>query len=411
MATATKAKTAPKKGNTGKTVAGIKVPKKKVVVRRGHLADEKYTGTEPVWDTERALTFDDATFDHHLRRSFTYYNYHFSVKDLKPALVAWLQEQQHFEISKSDLTKVIKSRWVPITACSIISAHNVGMPLKPRALQYLETAMRDVCEKYDYYNEAGDDEEKAEETKQAPVKITIQDRLNEKMHEVIGEIEGWYDEVIMGNDYAPKTYDHLTITNTPQALVGKITAFFEQAKSALEEAQTSKDEQIKEAYSHMKAKDFKRHYAFFDSVIEDCQRYAQAKKTTRKVRAKKTPSKEKLVAKVKYCKDNSQLKLVSINPVDIIGAQELWVYNVKTRKLGKYVPDQYAGSLGIKGTTIIGFDEFKSVCKTLRKPEQQLLEFMKSSKVQVRKFLDGIKATETRMNGRLNADIMLLKTQ
>jgi hypothetical protein len=50
------------------------------------------------------------------------------------------------------------------------------------------------------------------------------------------------------------------------------------------------------------------------------------------------------------------------------------------------------------------------VSKTLRKPEQQISEFMKSSKVQLRKFLENIKATETRLNGRVNAEVLLLKT-
>ena len=46
----------------------------------------------------------------------------------------------------------------------------------------------------------------------------------------------------------------------------------------------------------------------------------------------------------------------------------------------------------------------------LRKPEQQLVEFMKNSKVQLRKYMYTIKATETALNGRINADVMLLKT-
>jgi hypothetical protein len=271
--------------------------------------------------------------------------------------------------------------------------------------------MAEVLIKYDLYNEEEDEEKEdtSSDVKKAPVKVTIQDRLNEKLSEIVSELEGWYDEVIMGRDHEPKVYEHLTVMNTPQAMVGKISAVYQRVKDELVGAQAGEDEQLKEAYRHYKAKDFKRHLAWLDKVIDDCDRYAQAKKTTRKVRAKKMPSKEKLVGKLKYCKDNTQLKLVSINPVDILGAQELWVYNVKTRKLGKYVPDQYSGGLGVKGASLIGFDEIKSVSKTLRKPEQQLGEFMKSGKVQLRKYLENIKATETRMNGRINADTMLLR--
>jgi hypothetical protein len=94
-----------------------------------------------------------------------------------------------------------------------------------------------------------------------------------------------------------------------------------------------------------------------------------------------------------------------------VGAQELWVYNAKTRKLYKYVADTLTGPLGVKGTSITGYDEAKSVGKTLRKPDEKLKEFAKATKVQLRKFLEDIKATETQGNGRMNSDIVLLKVQ
>jgi len=109
-------------------------------------------------------------------------------------------------------------------------------------------------------------------------------------------------------------------------------------------------------------------------------------------------------------KSNEPLKLVSINPADIIGTKELWIFNTKTRKLGKYVASEFQ-DLGVKGTTITGFDEFKSVQKTVRKPEDKLKEFKAAGKVQLRKFLDDINATDTRMNGRINEDTVLLKVQ
>ena len=408
MATATKAKSAPKKGNTGKTVAGVKIAKKKVTVRRAHLADEKYTGSEPTWDTEAALAMSDADFDHNLRRSFYYYNYHFTVKDLKPDLVKWLQEQKHFEVTKTDLSKVIKSRWVPITACSLIAAHGRGMPLKPRAIQYLETAVRDVVEKYGEYNEEDDQpvEAEAKPVYKAP---TIQDRLNEKTSEIIGELEGKYDDMVANVADKFKAYEFLVANNVVQSQLGKYEELYNKRKAELELAQAKTDDQVKEGYSHYKAADFKRIYAWIDELISAVDQYRGVKKATKKARVKKAPSKEKLIAKLKYAKDFQQLKLVSVNPADIIGAQELWVYNTKTRKLGKYVAGAYK-ELAVKGTTIINYDEQKSVSKTLRKPEQQLPEFMKLGKVQIRKFLDTVKATETLLNGRISTDVVLLKT-
>lgn len=397
MATAAKKSVAKKA--TGQSIKAP--PKKKPTVRRAHLADEKYTGYEPQWDTERALAMSTEEFDHHLRKSFFYYNYHYGVKDLKPDFCKWLAEQKDFQISKSDLSKVIKSRWVPITACSLIAAHRVGMPLKPNAIQYLETAVRDVCEKYDYYSE-GDDILPVEEVK-TPVRVpTIQDRLNEKTAATIGELEGHFDELA-----DIKFYDFLVAQNVPQGQLGKIEKVYADRRAELELAQSRTDDQVTEGYKHLKAADYKRIYAWLDELQKAIEQYRGVKKATKKARVKKSPSKEKLVAKVKYAKQDAGLKLVSINPVDIIGAGELWVYNVKTRKLGQYIASNSSG-LAVKGTTLENFTE-KSVQKTLRKPEQQLADFMKATKVQLRKFMDGVKTTEIALNGRINEDTLLLR--
>ena len=102
---------------------------------------------------------------------------------------------------------------------------------------------------------------------------------------------------------------------------------------------------------------------------------------------------------------------MSIDPKKIIGAQELWVFNTKTRKLGKYVASNGFSSeeLSIKGASITGFDEKKSIQKTVRKPDVTLKEFQKAGKVALRKFLEDINATDIKLTGRINKEIVLLK--
>jgi hypothetical protein len=92
----------------------------------------------------------------------------------------------------------------------------------------------------------------------------------------------------------------------------------------------------------------------------------------------------------------------------LIGATEIWVYNIKTRKLGKYVADDHA-TIQVKGTTLLHYNEKTSIQKTLRKPADTLKEFKKAGKVQLRKFMDNIKTTDIKLNGRLNADTIILK--
>jgi len=369
------------------------------------LADEKGTGPEPVWDTERALKMDEAEFDHHMRQSFNYYNYHYSPKDLKKHLVAWMQDSGY---KKEEVSNFVRSsdRSLPLTACSLVKAHKQGMPLKEPHVKYLRETIEHVTKLVDLT----EIQEEGSKKVTAPSQVkTIQDRLQEKTNEHLAHFDGLVDDLIVGKKIDPKAFEYFKASNVPQAQLSKYTEWAEQYVGELKEAQLGTDEDLTEAYSHYRAADFRRIFGFFDKFQDAIEQYRQVKKQTKKAKVKRAPNKEKSVSKMKYLKEDNVLKLVSINPVDIIGAQELWVYNVKTRKMFKYVADDTFGPLSVKGTSILGYDTVKSQGKTVRKPEQKLLEFMKAGKVQLRKFLDEIKAVSIPANGRINKDILLLK--
>lgn len=385
----------------GKTI------KAKVKATRNPLfADEKYTGGEPVWDTERARAMSDEEFDHHLRGSFYYYNYFYNQKDLKKYVVEWMKTGGEFTKEEVRAFERSADRAIPMTVCSLIMAHRQGMPFRERHIEFIdrsiETAIRGAAP------------EVVEEVKPEEPKAyvpTIQDRLNEKTAETIGELEGHYDQIITDPKYTFKAYDFLVANNVPQSQLTKYEAVFQARFDELRQAFEKADEQLVEGYRHYKAADFKRIMGFIDQLLNDIIQYRGVKKATKKVRAPRSISKEKLVSRLKYAKEDKTLKLVSINPADIVGAQELWVYNIKTRKLGKYLADSVQGPLTVKGTTIVGYDEHKSVSKTLRKPDEKLKEFARATKVQLRKFLEDVKATETLLNGRINSDTVLLRVQ
>jgi hypothetical protein len=176
----------------------------------------------------------------------------------------------------------------------------------------------------------------------------------------------------------------------------------------LQQPAREQDEDLREGYAHLDKAAIKRGVALFQGIVGACDLITAESKATRKTRSPKPKSADKLVEKMKYCKTDEKYKVASINPVDIIGATEVWVFNTKTRKLGKYVAED-AQQFQVKGTTLQFFNANASVAKTLRKPEQQLADFNKSGKVQLRKFLDEIKGVETKMNGRFNADTVILK--
>ena len=389
--------------------------KKKAKVSSNNFADEKYTGNEPIWDYDRALTFSNEEFDHHLRQSFRYYNYYYSTKDLKKYVVAWLRQHEGSEgLHKLDKTTIDRYQrsadcQTPFTVCALIKAHERGMPLRDRHVEYILEAVKKVLT---LKADNDEDFEEKPEVKKAEVYIpTIQDRMNEVAKKHILYFEMLEDALYTGETVDPKAYEYLTKNNVPQVLIGKISAVFESRCAEVREARTTKDEDLKDAYSYMKAADYKRYDAFYDKLFADLTAYNQTKKATKKAAVRKPPQKEKLVRGLKYLKQDAGMKLVSINPVDIVGAEQLWVYNVKNRKLGRYIAEDQGGVLGVKGTSITGFSETKSTQKTLRKPEEQVKQFLASNKVELRKFLDNIKTTEIALNGRINADTILLKIQ
>ena len=390
-------------------VDGMK-KKAKTVARDPIFLDEKSVGSEPIWDTERALKMEESEFDHHMRLSLRYYNYFYSSKDLKKYLVEWLKETAGVAhtLDAATITRFAKSTdgYTPLTAPALIKAYTKGMPLLERHIKYIVGVVHRALE-LDSKDEVVVEEVKV---KVATVKVpTIQDRMNEIMRVHILHFEELEDDLYAGKTVDPKAYEYLSGKAVPQAMLGKIQAVFERRYSEITEAKTTKDEDLSDAYAYMKAADYKRYDAFYTKLFEGIAQYGQVKKATKKASVRKPPQKEKLVAKLKYAKNDTANKLVSINPVDIIGATELWVYNVKTRKLGKYVAEDMGGALGVKGTAITGFNEAKSVQKTLRKPEVQLKDFLSAGKIELRKFLDNIKATDIKLNGRINVDTVLLK--
>ena len=167
-------------------------------------------------------------------------------------------------------------------------------------------------------------------------------------------------------------------------------------------------EQLREGYSHVKKANAKKFVDALENLMGACDVVIDSSKATRKPRVRKAPSKEKSVAKLKFKDRDDRYQIVSVNPVEIVDAVEVWIFNVKTRKLGKYVAADHS-TIKIKGTTLQFFDEVKSVQKTIRKPEETLKEFKKAGRVALRKFLEDINSVETKLNGRFNEDTVILK--
>ena len=237
------------------------------------------------------------------------------------------------------------------------------------------------------------------------VKVNIQDRIREKAIECIGEFEGQIDDIILKSE-SPQPYAVMHTLGIKGVHTRAILEWSREKRAEFEEVLTTDDSQLKEGYSNFKKTDLKKIIAYCDQVILDCNKVAQS--VVRKARKRKAKSPEQLVAKIKHCLEFKDLSLTSVKSTDIIESMQLWVYNTKTRKLGVYHAED-AGGLSVKGSSIVNFSETKSIQKTLRKPEVMLPEVLKGGKVFLRNAIDSIKAVESKLTGRINADTILLR--
>ena len=168
------------------------------------------------------------------------------------------------------------------------------------------------------------------------------------------------------------------------------------------------DDQLKEGYKFASRKNVKKLIEFYESIASACEQIAAEAKVMKKPRATKVKPAEDLVKKIKFKLTDDKLAVTSVPAAGLIGAQGAIVYNSKTRKIGLYVAKTSAG-LSVKGTSIVDFTE-KSMQKTLRKPAEQLKDLkLQNTQRRVEAWIGAIKATDTILNGRMNADIMILR--
>lgn len=367
----------------------------------------------PEWTGQE--TWDGDLFTKKFREAMQYYNFEYSGKDLKPQVVRWMTSAG---VNKTLIEAYKKTRdnRSGVTMGAIASCLLKGMPdSRPdfnqgrSTVAWLMNAVEEVilAGKHDKV----DDE--VVEVKPIINQPSIQDRVRESALRMTEEIENAIESFgIDPESFDPKAFKVLNLLKAQEAKAAHarvIRDFYaKNLNELLELASGTKDSQLVEAYSHLTKRQVRNLIDFYKEIQTACTMLMEESKVNRKPRKTKVVPKDKIVAKLKYLKTNEPLKLVSINPADIIGSKELWVYNTKTRKLGRYVAADYQ-ELGVKGTSITGFSEMQSICKTLRKPEDKLKEFKSAGKVALRKFLDDINATDTKMNGRINEETILLK--
>ena len=175
-----------------------------------------------------------------------------------------------------------------------------------------------------------------------------------------------------------------------------------------EDAYHKRDEQAVEGYSHLKKPELNRRIKACQEMLLDLDKIQSAAKANRKVRVPKAKSADKQVAKVQYKKEDNDFKLVSINPILLVGSRRLFAFHCKERYLIEYCTQSVNG-FEISGTTIKNIDSVNSRQVRLRKPDEFIPIVLKKTIKQIDSEWKKLTTKTTVPTGRINKDIILLR--
>jgi hypothetical protein len=297
---------------------------------------------------------------------------------------------------KEALIKKIKrvpNNRLPTTAAWVFRLHMRGAEFEG---DVLEKAMSLLMDSFRYM-----EEEKKEETVKVVDRPSIQERISEKVSDFIGEVEA-----IVDNPPADfSMYKMLQSAEFPAKLASKVAEYYRPIAEEMSEV-TNKTE----GYESYKKPALAARAELFNSIVSDCERYAGNLKKSRAPRKKKTITADKKLKFFQYQKQDNALKLSSVNPESIIGAQELWTFNTKYKTLTLFKARGPAG-LDVKRTAIDGYDVEASVSKRVgRKTEDIIKRVLTGGKIVLRKIFDEISSDPIKLSDRINNNIILLKT-
>lgn len=341
--------------------------------------DDKYYGSEPIDVSIKG--FGDA---------LNWYNYMFDVDQVRDWLFEYMKRNEYAKGDIAAVKRIAKFK-ITKTSCAIARIIMNGNTLEANVIERLNASI-------DGYIADGklikEEIKTAVTEKTAP---TIQERTQNKIKMLLTDCEEAVD-----NDPALNIYEWLKGKEATAQAASAIRDFY---------AKWIKDFEIEdefEARAEKKARLGKLSY--WTQFVYDCERFIGNKKVTkvRKPREKKVKSAVDQVSKVQYQKEFPQLKIVSANPAEMIGASQVWTYNTKYKKLSRY---DAVGPNGIqvKGTTLIGYDEEKSLTKSIRKPDVTINQLLSAGKVALRNVLTELKTNESKPTGRINTDTIILR--
>lgn len=370
-----------------------KAPAKKQKKTRSevYIVNQKYLGDEPVYKPGQILS------DSERIRAYTWYGSMAELSEAREWLGDFLKKDGRLEDARR--LKTVPDNLFPLTAAWIARMSQRGVQFNTYTYDFLDDKIAEA------FN--GRQVEEKKEDKPAAEKPNIQERIKDRVNDLIGELEEVMDMHARGELSEFDAYEYCQKLNIPAQHAVKMAGYYAGQFEELEMAIEGSDPQVKEAYARYSKKWIKARLEFVEKMMTDLLRYGQNAKKLRVPRKKKPMSVEKKLKNFKYQKEFQEMKLASVSPESIVGAQELWAYNTKYKTLSVFRAID-RGGLEIKRSSIVNFDEKTTgTYRTGRQAEKIVQSVLSGGKIILRKATDGLKSAT--LQDRINENTILLR--
>jgi len=360
------------------------------------------TGSEPDWDDQYKLTDDDLKSK--FGNALNWYNYNYTNRNAQDFLAKYVKSKKDAAAILAVDTSIIKPTlgYVAKMATNGLEFPTVLEKYKTKLDEYIEELIVEGNEVL------ASKQAKAAVKAAAPV-ISIQERTREAAREHIGFIEGEIDDFIASGCKSKfSTFEYLQKIGVKGGYMTYIIEHFQPIYEEIQEALRGEDEQLVEGYSFLTKPRKRKLIAFYANILNDCREWQKESRGKRKSRKRKVKTPKDLVKSLKFKENDTEFKIESVKPENIIGATQVWVFDTKTRFLHKYVSDI---GMSVKGSTLKEFDEDQSFKKKIRESycERVLDDVVNGGKVKLRKSIADIAAKEVPVTGRIGKEMVIVR--
>jgi hypothetical protein len=347
----------------------------------------RITVTEPHGITPELTNYKSA-----LSRAFNFYNQDKDKKDARLYLKTYIKHKgMAVDIdSVSDSNIILTYGWlsrIVLNGNTLLERHNEDLDSYITNLSTTKQVIKVVVDK--------------------TPRPSVRDYMQDKIAEVIGDLEGHVDAFLKeGKEF--DLYNYLQANSIPKPYCKDIDEWARKRGTEFTEVYKTTDKDTKDGYSNISRRQQANLVKMFGAFIVDLEKYTQFKKANRKPRVTKAKPPAVQVARIKFKKEDTELGIKSVNPSEMVGASQVWVYNVKYKRLAAYRSDSVQG-IQVKGSTLQNYDPDMSECRSIRRPEAFLKVLLDASKVKLRKLLSDLTTKGYDVTGRINDECIIVR--